>query len=128
MISIDEQSAETRYRIEPVDVLTPEKLFDRRWALTLLEKTLADLRQEYVAAGKLALFEQLKDCLTGGKSTIPYAQLAIRCDASEGAIKVAVHRLRRRYRELLRAEIGRTVASPDEVEDELRHLFAAVSD
>jgi RNA polymerase sigma-70 factor (ECF subfamily) len=127
MISIDEQSAETRYRIEPADVLTPEKLFERRWALTLLEKVLADLRQEYARDGKNKLFEQLKDCLVDGKHSIPYAELAARAGSSEGAIKVAVHRLRRRYRELLRAEIARTVASADEVEDELRHLFAAVS-
>jgi RNA polymerase sigma-70 factor (ECF subfamily) len=126
-VPIDTQFAESRYGLEPAHEQTPEKLFERRWALTLLDQVLARLREEFVAAGKTGHFEELKVVLTSDKRSIPYAELGTRLGLSEGAVKVAVHRLRRRYRELLRAEIAGTVAGPEEVEEEIRHLFAALA-
>lgn len=127
LIPIDVQSAETSCGIEPADNLTADKVYERRWALTLLDQVLRRLRQDYVNDGKEALFEQLKQTLTEGSRTVPYLEIAARLGTSEGAIKVAVHRLRGRYRELLRAEIASTVASTEEVEDEIKNLFAALS-
>ncbi len=127
LLPIDGQSAETSYRVEPVDRLTPEKIFERRWALTLLDRVLARLRQEYEGAGKKESFEQLKSTLTGDRRSVPYAEIARRLSSTEGAIKVAVHRLRQRYRELLREEIAHTVATPGEVEAEIQALFAALA-
>jgi RNA polymerase sigma-70 factor (ECF subfamily) len=126
LLSLDFQEGERRYLQEPADRATPETLFDRRWALQLLEQTLVRLREEQVVAGKGRLFEAIKGTLTGDDNASPYAQIARELDISEQAIKVAVHRLRRRYAELVRQEIGQTVGSPEDVEDELRHLFAAV--
>ena len=126
-IPIDLGSAETACRFEPADTTTAEKIYERRWALTLLEQVLHRLREEYVRAGREKLFEQLKPTLTEASRTVRYAEIAARLGMSEGAVKVAVHRLRLRYREVLRAEIADTVASPGEVEDELRSLFAALS-
>ena len=126
-VPIDTASAETRYGLEPAHFDSPEKLFERRWAITLLDRVLERLRDEHVEAGKADLFEQLKPCLTAEKASLSYAELGARGGLSEGAVKVAVHRLRQRYRELLRAEIAETVDSPGEVEEELRHLFTALS-
>jgi RNA polymerase sigma-70 factor (ECF subfamily) len=128
LIPIDAQSAETSYAFEPADGMTAEKLFERRWALTLLDQVLAALRAEYEGEGKGALFEQLKSTLTGERRTIRYAEMGERLGMSEGAVKVAVHRLRQRYRELLRAEIAETVSTPEEVESEIRALFSALAD
>jgi RNA polymerase sigma-70 factor (ECF subfamily) len=127
LIPIDAASVETSCGFEPADHTTAEKAFERRWALTLLDQVLRRLRQEYLEAGKEKMFEQLKQTLTEASRSVPYAEIAVRMDTTEGAIKVAVHRLRQRYRELLRAEISSTVASPAEVEDELRNLFAALA-
>jgi RNA polymerase sigma-70 factor (ECF subfamily) len=102
-----------------------EKSFDRQWALTLLEKVVAALRMECQASGKAALFERLKTFLTGEKAGIGYADLAASLNTTEAALKMSISRLRRRYGELLRAEIARTVSTPEEVEEELRALFAA---
>jgi len=118
--------AEERYQHEPADEATPDRAFDRRWALALLDRVLARLRDDYVSGGKGPLFEQIRSALGGGRSEIPYAQLGAPLGLSEGAVKVAVHRLRQRYRELLRAEIAQTVEGPEQVEEELRHLFAAL--
>jgi RNA polymerase sigma-70 factor (ECF subfamily) len=126
-ISIDLDSAETHCRFEPADPATAEKIFERRWALTLLDQVLGRLRSEYESAGRSQLFEQLKFTLTEESRGLRYAEIAIRLGSSEGAVKVAVHRLRQRYRSLLRAEIAATVASPNEVEAELRNLFAALA-
>jgi RNA polymerase sigma factor (sigma-70 family) len=125
-LPLDFEDGERRYRHEPADATTPETLYARRWALTLLEQALARLRQEFAAAGKEALFEALKGTLTGDGTAEPYARIGRDLGLSEPAVKTAVHRLRRRYQELLRAEVAQTVASPEEVEDELRDLFAAV--
>ena len=126
LMPLDALSAETRYRLEPADPITPEKVFERRWALTLLDHVLARLSGEYAAADKCGQFEQLQGCLTGEKSLPPYVEIAARLGMTEGAIKVAIHRLRRRYRELLREEIAQTVASPAQIDDEIHHLFEAL--
>jgi RNA polymerase sigma-70 factor (ECF subfamily) len=126
-VPIDFSSAETSFGIEPADQWTAEKMFDRRWALALLEQVLRRLREEHIRDGKERLFEQLKPTLTEASRSISYAEIAARLGSSEGAVKVAVHRLRQRYRELLRAEIADTVASSAEVEDEIRSLFAALA-
>ena len=126
-VPIDTQSAETRYGLEPAHDQTPEKLFERRWALTLLDNVLSRLREEFVASGKADQFDQLKVALTADKRAVPYAELGARLGMSQGAVKVAVHRLRARYREVLRAEIANTVSSPTDVEEEIRQLFAALA-
>jgi len=116
--------AEDRYRAEQVDDLTPEKAYEQRWALALLEQALARLGDEYVTAGKGAQFEALRGLLWGTNHAVSYADIAGGLDSSEGAVKAAVRRLRRRYREILRSEIAQTVATSEELEDEVRWLFA----
>ena len=127
LIPIDVATAETSGGFEPADHLTAEKIFEQRWALTLLEHVLGRLRAEYVRDGKENLFDQLKPTLTEASRTVGYAEIATRLGTTAGAVKVAVHRLRQRYREVLRAEIADTVTSPAEVEDEIRNLFAALA-
>ena len=126
VVALDAMDAEARYAVEPVDDMTPERLFDRRWALAVLDQVLARLRGEYAAAGKGALYETIKDCLTGHREHLPYAELAGSLGMTEGAIKVAVHRMRRRYRDLLRDEIAQTVDSPEQVEGEIAHLLSCL--
>ena len=118
---------ETRYCLEPADPVTADKLFERRWALTVLERVLNRLHQDYVANGQAILFEALRPALTGEGALPPYGELACRLDMNEGAIRVAVHRLRHSYGELLRNEIAHTVAKPEEIEEELQHLLTALS-
>ena len=127
ILSLDEQTAEDRYRFEPADEMSAEKLFDRRWAMTLLEMAMQRLEQEYAAADKAALFQRLHVALLGEKTSLTYADLGAQLSMTEGAVKVAAHRMHRRYRELLRAEIASTVSSQDDIDDELRQLFAALS-
>jgi RNA polymerase sigma factor (sigma-70 family) len=124
IVALEQEMAESRYRLEPSHDLTPERHFERQWAVILLDQVLATLRDEYHAEGKGDLFEELKAVLTGQAGA--YAEMAARLGRSEGAIKVAVHRLRHRYRELIRARIAETVDDGD-VEDELRHLMAVLS-
>ena len=124
-LSLDWQDADTRYRIEPADRLSPDKIYDRAWAVTLLERVITRLREENAADGKAALFERLKPFLMVGRGDIPYAQAAAGLAMTEGAARVAVHRLRRRYRELLREEIRQTLSDPAQVEEEMRALFSA---
>jgi RNA polymerase sigma-70 factor (ECF subfamily) len=126
-VSLDFADGETRYRLELTHELTAERIYQRRWALTLLEGTLTKLRDEFAEGGKLDVFEHLKPYLGGNENTVPYRQIAEALDKTEGAIKVAVHRLRERCRELLRSEIAQTVSSPEEVDEELRDLFEAVA-
>jgi RNA polymerase sigma-70 factor (ECF subfamily) len=121
------ETAETRYMNEPSGGETPEQAFERQWTLALLETVLRGLREDYETSGQMALYEALKPCLMGAREGQPYAAIAASMGMSEGAVKVAVHRLRARYRERLRAEIAGTVASPTEVEGELRHLFRVFS-
>jgi RNA polymerase sigma factor (sigma-70 family) len=127
LIPIDVAAAETSGGFEPADHVTAEKIFERRWALTLLDQVLRRLRAEYVREERENLFEQLKPTLTEASRTVGYAEIATRLGTTEGAVKAAVHRLRQRYREVLRAEIADTVANPGEVEDEIRNLFAALA-
>jgi RNA polymerase sigma factor (sigma-70 family) len=127
-VPIDVRDAETHYGFEPVEKMTAEKIFERRWAMTLLEQTAARLRQEYERDGKARLFEQLKVTLTEPRGAIAYAALGRALQISEGAVKVAVHRLRLRYRAVLRAEVADTLADPAEVEDEVRQIFRALSE
>ncbi len=126
-IPIDPAMSETAYGYEPADNSTADRIFERRWALTLLAEVLRRLREEHVRDGRVKLFEALKPTLTEASGTVRYAAIASTLGMSEGAVKVAVHRLRQRYREVLRAEIAETVAGPGEVEDELRNLFAALA-
>ncbi len=123
VLSLDFDSGESRFAIAAVDRQTPERLYERQWAVTLLERVLAALCSEFESKGKRAQFEVLKVHLTGRNAAESYAQAAAQLGMSEGAVKVAVHRLRSRYRAVLRAEIGETVSGPEEVEDEIRRLF-----
>jgi RNA polymerase sigma-70 factor (ECF subfamily) len=125
-LPLDFADAEGRYGHEPAHALTPERLFDRRWALALLDAVLARLRREYESAGRGEIFDQLKGHLTGDGGR-PSAEIAAALGMREGAVKVAAHRLRVRYRDLLRDEIGQTLADPAEVDDEIRALFAALA-
>ncbi len=124
-IHLDALDAEKRRQLEPSDDLSPDKAFDRQWALTVLDQALSRLRAEFSSAGKEVLFEELKGYLTGDGKADSHAAAAERCGLSEGAVKVAVHRLRRRYRELLRDEIAQTVSTAVEVDEEIRNLFAS---
>jgi RNA polymerase sigma-70 factor (ECF subfamily) len=127
ILSLDREDPESKYRIEPVEELTPERIYERRWALILLDQTMDRLRGEFAAAGKLPMFDALQVFLTGDRENKPYAQMAVELDMTEGAVKVAVHRLRVRYGEVLRAEIANTVSRPEEVDEELRYLMAVLS-
>jgi RNA polymerase sigma-70 factor (ECF subfamily) len=120
-------TAETRYGHEPADTVTPEQNFERRWALTLLEEVLRQLRSTYEQDGRTELFEALHPCLIGDRTAQPYSELAARLGVNEGTVKSAVHRLRQRYRQVLRDEIAQTVAEPGEIDEELRHLFAVLA-
>jgi RNA polymerase sigma-70 factor (ECF subfamily) len=126
LLPLDFQSGECRFQREPSHQATAEALYERGWALTILQQALTRLREEQTVAGKERLFECLKATLTGDDPPRPYADLAAELGMSVQAIKVTVHRLRRRYGELLRAEVAQTVTTSGEVEDELRDLFAAV--
>lgn len=126
-ISIDAARAEARYELEPVHHLTAEKLYERQWAITLLNHVLDRLQREFAESGKGTLFEQLQPMLLGEKVAVGYAELAPRLGLSEGALKVAVHRMRRRYQALLREEVAHTVAEPQEIDEEIRHLRAVIS-
>ena len=127
LVPLQFDTAETRYGLEPADNVTPERSFELRWALTLLEEVLNRLRGEYEQEGKADLFTTLHPCLVGERTSQPYSELAAKLGASENTIKSLVHRLRQRYRQLLRDEIAQTVADPAEVDEELRHLFAMLA-
>jgi RNA polymerase sigma-70 factor (ECF subfamily) len=122
-VALDGLDAEARYAIEPADELTPERLFERRWAMAVLGQVLARLQQEYVDRGHGDLFEALNGGLTGAGAVTSHAETARRLGMTEGAVKMATSRLRRRYRRLLREEIAETVASPDLVDEEIRFLM-----
>jgi DNA-directed RNA polymerase specialized sigma24 family protein len=127
LVPLQLDTAETRYTREPADTRTPEQVFEKQWALTLLESVLNLLREDYGRDGKGALFHALEPCLIGGRDTQPYAALGAELGMTEGAARVAVCRLRERYRECLKAEIAHTVASPAEVDEELHHLFRVLA-
>ena len=125
-VSLEVEGAEGRFQMEPPSDETPERIFDRRWALELLARVMSRLEAQASDGGRHAQFERLKTYLTGDQPQLSYADTAAQLGMSEGAVKVAVHRLRRQFRDLVRDEIAHTVASPEEVEDELRHLWSAV--
>jgi RNA polymerase sigma factor (sigma-70 family) len=127
IISFDAKSANERYRLEPVDQLDAAKLYERRWVTTLCDKVLARLEQEFRDSGKSELFDALKGSLLADDPGTRYAETGAHLGMKKDAVKQAVHRMRRRYRELFREEIAQTVAGPSEVEDELKHLFAVLS-
>jgi RNA polymerase sigma-70 factor (ECF subfamily) len=127
ILSIDFDGAEGKYALEPVDRLTPEKVFERSWALTVLQQVMAGLQAEMAGAGKGKLFEHLKGYLTGDIASVSYSEMARKLDTTEGAIKVAVHRLRKRYRQILRDQIAQTVSSEDQIKQEIRDLLTALA-
>lgn len=122
--SLDAAWAESRFSLEPSHGEQPDVLFERQWALILLDQVITRLQREYAASGRSVLYEHLESCLVRGTGALPYREIASRLNLTEAAVKMAVQRLRARYREILREEIGKTVASPDEVEEEIQHLFA----
>ena len=125
--ALDGESAETRYELEAASEATPEKIFERRWAMTLLDTVLDRLETEYDACGKEGLFEELKTVLTGTRNAPAYAAMAAKLNMTEGAFKTAAHRMRKRYRELLCVEIMNTVSAPADVDEELRYLMQVIS-
>jgi RNA polymerase sigma-70 factor (ECF subfamily) len=126
-LSFDEVEAENRFVQDSRAPLTPEMLFDRQWALTVLDQALARLRSEFVSAGKGAVFNVLKTALTGEADGLAYAESAARLQMSEGSIKVTVHRMRQRFRELIRAEIAQTLIDASQVDEEMHHLLSALT-
>ncbi len=127
LLSLDDDTAEDRYRLEPADNLTPDKLFEQRWALTLLDQAKARLKEEYAQAGKAGFYERLRVFEGDDPAAPTYAQVAAEFGLTESAVKSAAHRLRQRYGELVREEVAHTVDSPAEVDEELRHLISVVS-
>jgi RNA polymerase sigma-70 factor (ECF subfamily) len=126
-ISLDKERPEERYKLEPADNDTPEKRFLRQWALSVLKQTMKALQCECEAHGKGALFQEAKDLISGERHGTAYSQISKNLGVGEGAARVAVHRLRQRYGELLRREIAHTVASEAEIDEELRYLFQVLS-
>jgi len=126
ILSLDFDDGETRYASELVDEQTAERIFERQWALTLLGRVVDQLRAEYVARGKTDLFEHCRSFLVSPAMSAGYAELAATLNMTEGALRVAVHRLRERYRELLRSEVAATIADDQTVDDELNQLRRAI--
>ena len=126
-VSLDETSAEERCLDAPVQGLSPDQIYDRRWAQTVMERALSRLREEHVAGGKAALFEQLKDIQPGEHGAASYAEIGARLGLAEGTIASTVHRLRKRHREIVREEIAHTVARPEEIDEEIRNLLAVLT-
>ena len=126
-LSLDWKSADERFHLDPPDHASPDRLYDREWALALLERVILRLREECAAAGRTQLFEQARGYLMVGEDAIPYEQAASTLGWNEGAVRVAVHRLRKRYRELLQNEIAQTLHDPAQVQEELRSLQAALA-
>ncbi len=127
IFSLDSEPLESRYQLEPQDERTPERVLERCWALTVLEQGMSRLRQECAASGKLELFEQLKGVLSGEKGEISYAAIGSKLGLTQAAVKMTVHRMRERYGQLLREEIAQTVSRPEDIDEEIRYLFAALS-
>jgi RNA polymerase sigma-70 factor (ECF subfamily) len=123
ILSLDAVGADSRFRLEPAHDLTPERLFERQWALTLLGQVLDRLHAEFAAAGKQAIFAGLQKLLTADRERL---HVAVELGMTEGAVKMAAHRMRRRYRALLRDEVAHTVASPAEIDDEIHYLLSCL--
>jgi RNA polymerase sigma-70 factor (ECF subfamily) len=122
IVPLDGEYADSRYSREPAHDLTPEKLYERQWAIAVLQQVLARLRTEFVAEEKAAIFDRLEPFLMGD-SAVTQAEAAAELGMTEGAVKKAVHRLRRRFRQGLREEIAHTVASPEEIDEEIQYLM-----
>lgn len=127
-LSLDWQDAEDRYQLVLIDPMSPDRLYDRTWAMTLLERVVGQLQAECEADGRTGLYTALKGFLTVDREAIPHARVAGELGVTEGAVRVSVHRLRRRYRELLRQEIAQTLADPDQVQEEMRVLLGAFTE
>jgi DNA-directed RNA polymerase specialized sigma24 family protein len=127
IFSLDAIPSDQFQRIEPASDLSPDKLFDQRWAMTLLATAVARLQAEMTDAGRARQFEQLKQFLTEDPGDGEYADAARRLESTSQAVAVAVHRMRQRYRQLVRTEVAHTVSSPAEVDEEMRHLYAALN-
>ena len=125
--SLDGDRAEARYVMEPADTAAPDRLFERQWALTLLEATREEIRREYESRGQGTLFAGLEAHLRQDPTQVPYAALGVELDLTEEALKAAAHRLRKRFRELLRRAVAETLVDPAEIDDELKWLLRAVS-
>lgn len=125
-ISLDFASVDSSIRIEPVDGLTPEQIFDRDWAMTLLSQIMERLKSEYMSSDKTELFEQLKPFLIGRPADITWGRVAESLQMTEAAAKMTGSRMRKRYREILRQEIADTVSGPEDVDDEIRRLFSTL--
>jgi hypothetical protein len=126
LLSLDTVDAERRYLLEPADQLTPDAVFERRWAFAVLERTIATLRQEYSTSEKIQQFEELEGFLPGGPANGSRADLAAKRGVSVGAVDVAIHRLRQRFGALLREQVAQTVSSEAEIEGELRYLISVL--
>jgi RNA polymerase sigma factor (sigma-70 family) len=126
--SLEADETERRFSQEPAGPITPERAYEKRWALTLLQEVLNLVRQEYARMGKSSLFDELGQFLWGKEASVSYAQIGERLGMSETATRTAMHRLRGDYRERLRAEVAKTVASPADVDDELRYLISVVGE
>jgi RNA polymerase sigma factor (sigma-70 family) len=126
LIPLDELNADDRIEIEAADPMTAEMIYERRWALTVLERVLSRLKDEYLAAGNIALFDSLKELLPDEPGSLSQAEIAARLGMTENAIRQAFYRFRQRYQAILREEIANTVATPGDIEDELRHLIAVL--
>ncbi len=126
ILPIDFRSAESGYNLEPSHDLTAEKLFEKRWAMTVLEASLTALQRQYQQAGKSELFDALAPFLTAQSDSDTYADIAQRYDMTESAVRMAVSRVRRRYRDLIRVEVGRTLDDSDDVDQEIHNLFKAL--
>lgn len=127
ILSLDFEAAESQFSLEPVHERTPQKAFDRNWALAVLNQVLQSLEQQYADSGKSELFDALKSHLVG-EASVPYSALAVNLGMKEGAIKVAMHRLRERYGQMLRLQIAKTIEDSADVDQELRYLFEVLSD
>lgn len=121
--SLDFEKAESRYRIEPVDKMTPERIYERRWAGELLNRAVAQLEREFYNSPDAKLFRAIKPLLLGERLQDNYSRIAQELGLSEGALKVAIHRMRKRYRHLVRQEVARTVSRPEEIDEEIRYLL-----
>ena len=126
-ISMNAQIAEDQYPIDIPDTLTPERIYEQRWAMSLLDKVLSAMREDYARAGKARLMDVLQEFVWGAEGSTAYTGVAAQFGMTEGAVRVAVHRLRRHYQERLRAEVAQTVSCPEEIDEELRYLISVLS-
>ncbi len=126
-VSWDAAAAEQSYAAEPPSTLTSDEVYERHWGITVMGRAVEALRAEYRATGRDRLFDALQRCVWGNEPSRPYAELAAELGSSEGAVKTAIHRLRQRCRDIVRAEVARTVARPGDVDEELRHLIEVLS-